>query len=114
MKIKATIDGEELEFELLNHGRTDDVTHYISVQGHISVIAHDFELSTHLTPLRLIRETYVFGGVVFEKTGETRKAKADEWVLQYLLDAIRATPTFVTSNETCQEYAILHPVALED
>lgn len=73
MIIKAELDGEEQEFELLGPHK-GEATHHIAdgrvwLGGAIGYVAR----------LRLIRR-HEFGGVVFEETGEVRCAE-NEWIL---------------------------------
>ena len=80
MKIKATIDGVEQEFEVLrmqiDNGPATHALDNGCIRKAPSVI------TTNPTWLRLIRPRHTFGGVVFEEVGENRPPKPGEWFLE--------------------------------
>ena len=89
MKIKAEIDGKELEFEELFYwgglGKPVGATHYFTGGGGINAIGDERNMEGRLT-LRLIRPRHTHGGVEFEETGENRKPEKDEFYLGTTLD----------------------------
>ena len=106
MKIKAEIDGKELEFEMLNKGRTEGVTHYLISDG----IFPQTGTNWREVPLRLIRPRHTFGPLVFEETGESRFVGADEWAL----DGCHAIFVLFSDESPSKEMPILRPVSIED
>ena len=108
-----TDDETGLKYEVLNRGRTEDVTHFLETGGSISPIAPHYLANIDLVKLRLIRPRHTFGGVVYEEAGEKRKALAGEWILEVQNGETSPTPAFVVCAETYSEYPILRPVAIE-
>lgn len=79
MNIKATFEGQELEFEMLGVDTKTwpTATHYLSNDGYLAQVRPGSYCETLF--LRLIRKRHTFGGVVFEETGESRVAKTGDW-----------------------------------
>ena len=77
MKIKAEIDGKELEFEVMDY--SDAACSYvITPHGQIEPWVVGMGRGVRL---RLIRPRHTFGVIVFEETGENRLVEAHEWYL---------------------------------
>ncbi len=106
--IKATIDGEELEFEILNRNNSyqEDATHIIGNLGNI--VPSEKHHAPEFTRLRLIRKRHTFGRVVFEETGERQTPHAKQW---WLGGVNTPYPAFGGTHEV---QTILRPVALEE
>lgn len=81
--IKADVNGEEREFEILRGADTStDVEYVVNSSGDIvrvDQISGNFIKSYTTTKLRLVRKQHEFGGVVFEETGERREVVLGEW-----------------------------------
>ena len=110
MKIKATIDGEELEFTVLGSKLGHEATHILT-NVKVSPWEGDHLDGSGLL-LRLIRKQHIFGledgpKVVFEETGEVREPLVGEW-------ALAGSRPFFTVEGHVQRHTILRPVALED
>lgn len=84
MNIKATVDGKELEFEVLGTGVLD---HHDADYGMWGTCIAPFA-GHNKNPaifLRLIRKTHTFGGVVFEEVEVgTKTVHLGEWYLDGL------------------------------
>ena len=107
MIIKATIDGEELEFEVLGGKLGVETTHIISGRGNIELL--DVNNNIHAqTHLRLIRKRHSFCGVVFEETGEVRIAHIGEAWLRG-----DGTVCLESLGRTAEALPILRPVSIE-
>ena len=101
MNIKATIDGEELEFEMLDEH--EHSSHYIDRHGDIRETG---DHRAQMVPLRLICKRHTFGGIVFEEGGLEYDVKG-KWVLGH-------GPTYAEWSDQTIAYRVLHPVTLED
>ena len=113
MNIKATIDGEELEFEAIGYqtGQADylGTTHLVNKEGVVEAVEGG-TVSAKLR-LRLIRKQHTFGVITLEETGERGdRFNRGDW---YLDSAGLPAPVGCLTKLT-SEYPILHPVALED
>ena len=107
MIIKAPIDGQEQEFEIVgNDGSNTHVLNNYQIRlwnknGAGDAVAGEF------LRLRLIRATHTFGGVVFEETGEVGYPNHNDW---YLHDG-------KVQNHALYQYLrqepILRPIAIE-
>jgi len=98
-------------FEYEIRGADNEGDHFIDLGGHIKVVGDE---GVERVRLRLLKPRHVFGGVVFEETGEKRKAIRGEWVLDDHCDSPTPVPGSVYDEETFREFIILRPVALED
>ena len=102
--IKAVVDGQEREFEILRNWTFGPWTHAINFEGEIvpsnktAVGGADARIF-----LRLIQMRHTFGGVVFEETGEFRKPLTGEWSL------ISEGPWFWQTQSIINR-TILHPL----
>lgn len=115
MIIKAEWNGQEQEFEVLggepNDGSTvfykDHATHIFNNCGSIKPVLTQWRAYMYL---RLINKRHSHGGVVFEETGEVRKARYREWYLD------NGRPTFGLYSDEIPEddCPILRPVAIKD
>jgi len=104
--IKTTIDGEELEFEVLDPGIRNAATHRIWA-GNVELLTKngaDYPMGATL--LILQHKTHTFGGVVFEETGEERLVQPDEFYRKQ--GCLRHRPNW--QGEGSVPYTILRPV----
>ena len=108
--IKATVDGREEEYKILNRDRVipNNATHFINLEGSVRKVRPGL-----YTPepnfLRLVRPRHTFGGVTFEETGERRTPKEGEWFLtEFSNGATFATVAFTFTT------SILRPVSVVD
>ena len=107
--IKADIGDGEQEFEVLGKPTTFPIgevaTHVIGVDCKI----REAGSGTYLCYLRLIRKQHTFGGVVFEETGERRKAQ-NEWVLNEAKVGVPGFAVIYIQGVSNVEFCILRHV----
>lgn len=77
--IKAVVDGEEREFEVLKEAEYIKGTHYFYDGQLLDNKGKPYRWSV---PLRLVRKQHVFGPITYEETGEvTKTPPADTYYL---------------------------------
>ena len=85
--IKAVVDGEEREFELLRHGHME-WTHAINALGEIVPSVSIGPINAYAL-LRLVHKQHVFGPITYEETGEaTSDIPAETYYLSRLTKAV--------------------------
>lgn len=110
MNIKATIDGEEREFEMRSAGTVPPSTHGIDIDGNITVLD---TARPAVMYLRLIRPRHTYAGVVFEEEETRKNVEAGEWYLNTDGGAIHYQTISTKVSHGTSSYIILRPVALE-
>ncbi len=104
------IDKEtDREFEILDRGMRWQGTHRLW-NGRVEPLVKDMVPPQPEVLLILQRKTHVFGGVVFEETGESRVARKGDWTF-----FAAKCPTYWEHDDQGGAWSvILRPVAIED
>lgn len=114
--IKAVIDGEERELEILAgpevQTKAGVPTHTINHLGEI-ILETSANLYQSRWYLRLIGPLHTFGGVVYEEVATRRYVIAGEWYLNTDEKAIHHCNIPLKESYGSSEFIILRPVSIE-